>query len=109
MASTRNGLHDPQVAQIVRTFQAAGFRKVDAYRYNSASIRLRVISKKFQGLESWQRYDIVNKIIATLPEDIQRDMMFSVLVTPAEVADSTKNAEFEHPSPPLDLDFAGPG
>jgi len=109
MASTRNGVHEPDVAQVIKAFRAAGFRKVDAYRYNSASIRVRVVSKKFAELENWQRHDLADKIILTLPEEIQRDMIFTVLVTPDEVADSTKNEEFEHPSPPLDLDLAGPG
>src|SRR5438874_9375043 len=71
-----------------------------AYRYNSASIRVRVISDRFVGMDRGQRADIVYPILKEyLPEDTWLDIMMILLLTPDEVGESSANFVFEHPTP----------
>lgn len=88
-----------EVEQIEAAFKAAGFRKVDAYRYNPASIRVRVIAKQFQGQSQRKRLATADEILRTLPESIQSCVMFIALLTPDEKKESPLNQEFENPSP----------
>ena len=78
------------------------FPESDAYRYNSASIRVRVIDPRFEGKSAEQRDDMVEPLLEQLPRDIQADIMNLILLAPNEIANSlTKmlaNAEFEDPS-----------
>jgi hypothetical protein len=87
---------------VEQTFKAHGFKKVHAYRYNSASIRLRVIDPRFEGKSHSKRFEMAEKIIAHLPEDLQSEILFLALLTPAEARESTMNEEFENPSPTLE-------
>ena len=87
------------------------FKSVEAYRYNSASIRIRVIDPCFRGLDRHKREKIVDAKIAKLPESIQRDIVFVLCMTPdemikpigdrddTEALNSMFNDEFEHPKP----------
>ena len=78
------------------------FSSVDAYRYNSASLRVRVIDPKFQGLPHEERDKLVEPTISTLDGSTQTDIMNLVLLYPGEVDSSFQarmnNEEFEHPS-----------
>lgn len=44
-----------ETRQVEDLLRKAGFEKVDAYRYNSASIRLRVIDSRFERLSAERR------------------------------------------------------
>lgn len=55
----------------------AGFETIDAYRYNSASIRVRVIDKQFEGMPTEKRDAIVEPYLANLPEQTQADTLTS--------------------------------
>ena len=86
----------------------AGFEKVDAYRYNSASLRVRVIDKRFESVSREDRDRLVEPIIDTLPSDTQSDIVNLVLLAPSELeqpSDSFRenmlNTEFENPSPSM--------
>jgi hypothetical protein len=74
----------------------------DAYRYNSVSLRGRVIDPGFQGLTREQRDDRAEPILARLDENTQADIMNLVLLYPGEIEDSFQanigNEESEHPS-----------
>jgi stress-induced morphogen len=70
-----------------------------AYRYNSASIRLRVVSPRFSGLNRVEREKIVFPILRTLPEDTWLDITVALLLAPEDVAKSPMNREFESPTP----------
>ena len=71
-----------------------------AYRYNPASIRVRVVSPRFAGKTRGQRADMVYPILKdNLPEDLWLDIMIVLLLTPEEVEDSMGNYEFKHPAP----------
>jgi hypothetical protein len=39
-----------ETQMIERVLREAGFETVDAYRYNTASIRVRVIDQRFEGM-----------------------------------------------------------
>ena len=71
----------------------------EAYRRNSASIRIQVIDPDFQGMDRVDRDDLTWKYLESLPEDIQSDISMLVLVTPKERKTSLASLEFEHPSP----------
>lgn len=94
--------------QIERLLQEAGFEKVDAYRYNAASIRVRVIDPRFEGKSVEKRHAMVERHLAKLPEDIQRDILMLLTFAPSEMESQNKglkqfwlNLEFEDPSPSL--------
>ncbi len=71
-----------------------------AYRYNSASIRVRVVSKQFAGKDRVERSEMVYPILEkNLPEDTWQDITLILLLAPAEVKDSLINLEFENPTP----------
>lgn len=82
-----------------------GFAQVDAYRYNPASIRVRVIDDRFRGLPMEQRDALVETHLARLPEHIQADIVTLMTFSPDEVAENSGklrerllNQEFEDPS-----------
>jgi stress-induced morphogen len=82
------------------------FQQVDAYRYNSASIRVRVIDPRFEGKSAEKRDAMVEKHLAKLPKATQADIMNLLTLTPEEMKspDTSSrafllNVEFEEPSP----------
>lgn len=82
------------------------FERVDCYRYNSASIRLRVIDSSFEGLSRDERDAKVERHIETLPEDTQRDIITLIAIAPSDLQKSPAsfrqfmtNVEFDDPSP----------
>jgi hypothetical protein len=93
------------VEQVLRD---AGFQQVDAYRYNSASIRVRVIDPRFEGLPSEDRDAMVEPYLDQLPEETQVDIMTLFTFAPSEFQQPFKafgdfllNTEFEDPSPSM--------
>ena len=75
-----------------------------AYRYNPASIRVRVVSERFSGKDLVERSELVYPILEkNLPEETWQDVTVILLLPPEEVEDSFMNREFEKPtpSPPL--------
>ena len=86
----------------------AGFGQVDAYRYNSASIRLRVIDPRFDGLPIEKRDAMVEPVLEQLPERTQADIMTLLTIAPSELQQTPKtfrqcllNLEFDDPSPSM--------
>lgn len=75
------------------------FPDVRAYRYNSASIRVRVIDKRFARMSKPDREKLVDPLLEKLPEDTQSDITILLLLTPEEAKSSLMNLEFEDPSP----------
>jgi hypothetical protein len=94
---------------VEKALNDAGFPEADAYRYNSASIRVRVIDPRFEGLADEARYGMVEPILDRLPEATQSDILQLLIFAPSELAASKVfadalrkrflNAEFEEPSP----------
>jgi hypothetical protein len=90
------------------TLRKAGFEKADAYRYNPASIRVRVIDSRFEGLSPEERDAIVEPHLEQLPERTQADIMNLFTFAPSELQpppksfrEFMKNAEFDDPSPSM--------
>jgi stress-induced morphogen len=75
------------------------FPESEAYRYHSASIRVRIIDERFEMKSLVEREAMVRPLIRTLPEATQADILMLLLLTPAERKDSLLNVEFERPSP----------
>jgi hypothetical protein len=82
--------------------------QVDAYRYNSGSIRVRVIDPRFEGLGPVERDAMVEPLIEQLPEHTQADIVSLFSFAPSELRQNAKtfresfaNTEFEEPSPSM--------
>lgn len=81
------------------------FQQVDTYRYNSASIRVRVVDSRFQGKEPSKRDAMVERHLKRLPERIQADIVNLFTFAPEELENREAhlrewllNIEFEDPS-----------
>ena len=86
----------------------AGLQQVDAYRYNYASLRVRIVDKRFEGVDREGRDAMVESFIDSLPSNTQADIVNLVLVTPSELntrSDTFRgfilNIEFDNPSPSM--------
>jgi hypothetical protein len=86
----------------------AGLERVDAYRYNPASLRVRVIDKRFESIPREDRDSIVEPFIDELPRSTQADIVTLVLLAPSELEQPSEtfreyalNTEFENPSPSM--------
>jgi hypothetical protein len=97
-----------ETRQVEELLKRAGFRQVDAYRYNSASIRVRVVDARFERLPPGERDAMVEPILAQLPEHTQADIMNLFTFAPSELQEPRKsfrefllNAEFDDPSPSI--------
>ncbi len=81
------------------------FPKTDAYRYNSASIRIRIVDARFKEKSNEQRDDLVEPLLEKLDESTQADIMNLLTLYPGETEKSVRafaaNAEFEDPSPSM--------
>ncbi|WP_165225658.1 hypothetical protein [Aquisphaera insulae] len=95
-----------ETRDVENALREAGFRNSDAYRYNSASIRVRVIDEKFEGKSIAKRDAMVERVLKNLPEHTQADIITLLTFAPSELGDDTKalrerllNSEFEDPSP----------
>ncbi len=73
--------------------------KIEAYRYNSASIRIRIIDPDFKGLSLIERESLIDSILDTLPEDIRAEITLLLLLTPAERKRSLGSMTFDDPTP----------
>jgi hypothetical protein len=94
-----------ETRHVEELLRAAGFEKVDAYRYNSASIRLRVVDSRFTNLPPEKRDAMVEPHLEWLPERTQADIVSLFTFAPSELQQTPKtfreflaNAEFDDPS-----------
>jgi hypothetical protein len=97
-----------ETAGVVKVLSNAGFQKVDAYRYNSASIRVRVIDERFEGLPAEARDAMVEPHLKKLKERTQADIVNLFTFAPSELQQTPQtfrefllNMEFEDPSPSM--------
>ncbi len=74
--------------------------QIDVYRYNPASIRVRIIDPGFARKAMVDRDDpIWDLLTGHLPEDTVAEIGLMVLLTPKEAKTSIMNVEFEDPTP----------
>ena len=60
-----------------------------AYRYNPASIRVRVVCQRFKGMNRTERADLVYPVLEkNLSEDTWWDIGLVLLLTPEEIEES---------------------
>jgi hypothetical protein len=89
----------------VEEFLKQHFTQADAYRYNPASIRVRIIDERFRSLPFDERDDLVEPVLEKLDSETESAIMSLVLISPGEEEDSVHarllNLEFEHPSKSL--------
>ncbi len=103
--------HDKRTEEtdmVEKALRDAGFEKADVYRYNSASIRVRVIDNKFEGMPRDQRDSMVEAVLDRLPPETQRDIVTLFTFAPSELQQTPRtlrefmlNTEFEVPSPSM--------
>jgi hypothetical protein len=95
---SRRTAESRQVEQVLRRT----FPRTDAYRYNSASIRVRVIDSRFKGKSVEERDGMVEPLIDSLPMNLQADIVNLLTLDEDESAESSRewlaNQEFENPS-----------
>jgi stress-induced morphogen len=95
IADDRRSAETRKVEEVLRSaFPSA---RVDAYRYNSASIRVRMIDSGFAGKDRVEREDLVLPILKKLPPEILGDVTILLLLAPQDVSKSLMNQEFEDP------------
>ena len=97
-----------ETRQVEDVLRKGGFPTVDAYRYNAASIRVRVVDPRFEGLPSEKRDEMVEPLLELLSERTQADIMSLFTFAPSELQQTPKssrtfhlNAEFDDPTPSL--------
>jgi hypothetical protein len=107
-APTWEAKRTDETQMVERVLREAGFETVDAYRYNSASIRVRVIDQRFEGLPTDKRDAMVEPILEKLPERTQADIVNLFTFAPSELEQTPKtsreffkNLEFDDPSPSM--------
>ena len=72
---------------------------VDVYRYNSASIRIRIVDPGFADLDLVERDDAIWRILKALPDQVRSEITLLLLLAPGEREKSLMNREFEDPTP----------
>lgn len=97
-----------ETRRVEKALSDEGFENVAAYRYNSASIRVRVIDPRFEGRSSEKRAAFVEPVLKKLDPKTQADIISLFTFAPSEVeagSESTRaylqNLEFEDPSPSI--------
>jgi stress-induced morphogen len=93
---------DPGLQQIAKALkpyvEAHPKAKIEAYRQNNVSVRIRIIDPDFQGLSLAEREEVVWPLLDQVPEDVVADVSLLLLLTPKEKADSLATFEFDHPT-----------
>jgi stress-induced morphogen len=69
--------------------------KVDVYRQNSGSVRIRVVDPDFQGVSMADRDQNLWPLVENLPEDVFSQLSLLLLLTPKEATDSFISRAFE--------------
>jgi len=75
--------------------------RIDLYRLNSVSVRIRIIDAGFAEQTRAERSRAVWRYLDALDDDVQADISALILLAPDETQNSLMNLEFEDPSPLL--------
>jgi hypothetical protein len=97
------GESDPVIEQIRETFKRFQedhpSAKIDLYRQNPVSVRIRIIDPNFARYNKVQRNELVWNYLDELSDDTQSDISTLILLTPNETERSFANFEFNDPVP----------
>jgi hypothetical protein len=87
----------------IETVFRTEFPRTDAYRFNSASIRVRVIDDRFEGKSIAEREAMVLPQLKKLPKKTRDDVLLLLTLAPSEQGTFNNqilmNLEFEQPMP----------
>lgn len=78
------------------------FDRVECDRYNWAALRLCIFEERFRPLSQVQRHELVEPYLQQLPESLQEDLIFMLLLAAGEENDvryRQRYLEFIDPSP----------
>jgi hypothetical protein len=71
----------------------------EAYRYNAASIRIRVVDERFAKQPFDRRHDELWEFLNDrIPDEVMSEISFLIPVTPAERERDLSSVEFDHPT-----------
>jgi stress-induced morphogen len=91
----------PETKKLEKTL-GKHFEKVEAYRFNPASIRVRIVDPRFEGKSPIEREDMVFPVLEELSRKTAEDILMLVLMAPGEEKardnQAIINLDFEHPS-----------
>ncbi|HEX5270261.1 MAG TPA: hypothetical protein VFW33_07240 [Gemmataceae bacterium] len=94
---------DPILRQIIdalREYDKAHPKaEIEAYRQNSVSVRIRILSSEFAGKSRAEREAGVWPVLNNLPEDTLAEISLLLLLTPDEAKNSFASLEFDDPIP----------
>ncbi len=71
--------------------------RIDLYRKDAFSIRVRIIDPRFRRMSLDERHDLVWKYLDSLTDEAVADISMLVLIAPSEAKTSGSNIEFEDP------------
>jgi stress-induced morphogen len=94
---------DPVVRKIVNVLEQYDERhptaQIEIYRHNSVSVRIRIVSSEFKGMNRVQREEEVWALLNELPEETLAELSLLLLLTPQETKSSLASREFDDPIP----------
>ncbi|SFI88436.1 hypothetical protein [Planctomicrobium piriforme] len=97
------GKTDEVIDQIIDALQKYAEQhpqaKIDLYRQNPVSVRVRIVDPEFSGQRKPERNHKVWTYLDQLPEEVQSDISTLLLLTPDEKSKSFANFEFDDPVP----------
>ncbi len=89
-----------QIAEVLKKYSAAHPRaRIEVYRQNSVSVRIRILAAEFEGMSRAQREDELWNLFQQLPEEVAAEISLLLLLTPQEAKNSIANFEFDNPIP----------
>jgi hypothetical protein len=101
--SIPRGKSDEVIDRIVEALRAYEVdhpsARIDLYRQNPVSVRVRIIDPAFVGQNKIERSKEAWKYLNLLSDEVQSDLSTLILLTPDETKMSFANFEFEDPVP----------
>jgi hypothetical protein len=101
MSIVIRGDHDETLdafADVLREYETLHRRaRIEAYRLDPASIRVRIIDPDFEGFDRAKRHEDVWRYLDGLPDDVLSHLSLLLLLTPREKKTSFASAEFDAP------------
>jgi hypothetical protein len=98
---SKEDIHVRRIHDILTEQYASAHRRarIDVKRYNSVSVRIRIIDPDFSRQTRADRDDAIWQILEKLPEETLTEVTLLLLFTPEEAKKSIMNVEFEDPTP----------
>ena len=101
MSATRsNGRSDAYCEKILRLLRKTylpehPYAEFAVYRYNSASVHIRILDPDFAGMDIPEREDMVWKVLDELPDPVVQDISVLLLLPPEERDAYSLSTEFD--------------